>query len=657
MKKSISNLISLLGLGVLAACGAGQSTGPRSMPMGIYEQSETQLDLAVSNKLLGAKPDLRQYTKVELLTEENTKTVMVYGVNFDFTSDDNTLARLLRDNLDMKKVVIHVDSLKVSHPLKLAGGVVEIIAGRLEFAGNGAIDVSGRDASEKGQDGGAAGVILLDVEQLMDVSLSPQKRFILNGGHGAGPMPGIVGQDGQSVTPLHDNVVYQEIQQQHCKTPAPTGTGGHFSSQFATAPQLKNSRAICHWTVQGRRGSRSCPSNGGDATAPGRAGLGGSRGQLISVQAKTTLLTAMIADRPGTKASDSPTYSGGQAGLPRLAVFETILNHANGSVEVQRSHCSETQPGQAKGPPQSLEGSVNSMPPSVAFSSSLKMLALQLAYASDLNAKGFLYEAQEEFLKVKKSSDKISETFKKDVYFADILKQQTLIQSGLNSLAIHKMPLKTTWRDYKNLTRSYLAIPNLDQSEMSEIMVVLLNAKEDETDDIPQHLQPFAASLNTFALEMDERLMNDETRSQEDFESMMVSQSQRRDFLLAQLMLHTDSQSIARMNSRERKVLVSTLRLYQKINDTQLVLWHQSFLDIVSAQLYAQNVLYREVLYSIGALSNEALNSNISLASDWLSNFDLKLLQVKQSLPASQEREEQVVSSLLAAPMEVEFQL
>lgn len=658
MKKILSHLVHILLLAAVTACGAGQSTGPRpSMPLSGIERPAAAPKMAATLQFSGAKPELRDYTKLEVLSEQTGKTVLVYGVNFEYISGNNILTTALREHQDVSKLIIQVDSLKIAHPLMIAGGVVEIVARRLEFAADGAIDVSGKDGLIAGEDGQSGGIILLDVGNLVDQSIKPQKRFILNGGRGAEALAGSNGKDGMSVKPLHGNVVYQETRQQKCETPAPTGVSGQWASHFMSNPHFKNSGSKCRWIVQSKKGSKLCPRHGSDAVGAGRPGSGGSKGQLISLQTKTTLLSAMVVDNMGLNAKKPATYLGGKAGLPRRAVFETVLKHANGSVRVQKSTCDETRPGLAKGPEGLLEEvpAVKKIAP--AFSSKVKMMSLQLQFATDLQAKGYIDQAQTLLMKLQKTAERSNEKLNHEVYLATLIKERILVQVALGNLLTDKLPLKTEWRDYKNLALSYLSASPTEQQALSEVMAELLNEAEIVNAQVPESMQLFAAGLNALAIELSERLLADKSQHAEDFEAMMVAHSQRSEFLWQQLKLHGDSQSIAQMRMTERQGLVSILRLCLKVNDAQMTLWYLGFQNDEGTYRHIQNALYQELLYSMRALAREAIKSEIVLASDWLGAFDLKLQQVKQSSSQLFHNDGQALNLLLAAPMEVEFQL
>ena len=283
----------------------------------------------------GELPNANDYVVVgeEVLNENfffntrnrETRRVEISGKHVDLIPGDEN--NLFADytyveggvaNADIQELFIYAETVVIGGELRLPGTDVTIYAKELIFQDSdehiAKINTTplayGKAAAQfqNGQRGEDAGNVTLHVHsvQLPDDGVeNPVKRFVLRGGDGQAAGEGRRGANGQSRTiPQPQDV------------PNPINAVGILKvlGEYPTATyiQLDNAFRVPVEQV----GSRSFPTDGGNAVPGGRPGDGGTGGRLKSSLLQVGMLTDVSGGAAGSPAT---SLKGGRAGTPRTA--------------------------------------------------------------------------------------------------------------------------------------------------------------------------------------------------------------------------------------------------------------------------------------------------------------------------------------------------
>ena len=320
---------------ILASCGGSHSTGP-SRPLPNPNHPAQDLDSKIENlpeiqELRGLKSSERKLFEYELYKlNDGTKGLAIVGSELVLGEENLKLLNLI-EGADIKELLIHVDELRVTAPIRLPSAKIELVGEKLTFENEGSFDVSGADGEQLGSDGADAGEIILEYEEIKDLSFESRKRLFLSGGRGAKARPGQNGSNGKSVGSIGGDVVFRVTQRQKCIRNH-LGAGRGFKEMD------------CHYEVT-REGGQECPQNGTNAISASAPGRGGRRGSLLGKNTFTSAVIAMTQAFDGENGATSASYSGGIGGSPRRAVFEFVDIKSNGARSSRREACATTVDG------------------------------------------------------------------------------------------------------------------------------------------------------------------------------------------------------------------------------------------------------------------------------------------------------------------------
>ncbi len=294
-------LIALILATTLASCGGkNQTGGQRATPTPQQTQDEREaLDSAIENsrisrELLGAKASERHSFEMDIIEKKDGLTIYIYGREFEVDKAFSQKVQELSSTGHIE-LYIHVDNLKVSSPIKVPQGLIEIVGEEIVFKEGAYFDVSG----EEGQDGGE---IYYDFSELKEIGI-PSIRFILNGGNGVPSTGGSNGVSGKSVSVLRGNIVFSKYDEHICPS------------------NIDNYEVECAMRVR-TSGHAICPTSGTDAVSPTRPGRGGRRGSFLSPVSLTAQIVSSIQAKQGVDAPKTKAFFGGKAGQPNTARFE-----------------------------------------------------------------------------------------------------------------------------------------------------------------------------------------------------------------------------------------------------------------------------------------------------------------------------------------------
>lgn len=254
-------------------------------------------------------------------------------------------------NGDVASVKIYGETVVVRSPLLLPGATVEIWARELRFedppntaaANRARIDISPLDfdssqipaATKDGGAGTDSGNITLYVQKFTsvpDTSTTPGlKRFFLNGGKGQKAGPGINGSAGNDLRYLIAPNPFPGGSRSFCDTSilgicvsTTTCNWNAFGTNNTIYIDLQ-----CfdhHYDLSGQPGVY--PTNGTNATAPGRPGPGGNGGTLtVNLDASQQVdLSPYVVQNGGASGDLAAPAIGGAAGLPNFSQRQHIGN-------------------------------------------------------------------------------------------------------------------------------------------------------------------------------------------------------------------------------------------------------------------------------------------------------------------------------------------
>ncbi|PIK14883.1 hypothetical protein [Halobacteriovorax sp. JY17] len=343
---------------------------------------------------------VKEETKLNNLTHsKGLKEILIKGKNLIFSPGNSQgLYEQLNNMTDIVKVTIEAETVDILESMKIPNASLHISSKELNFLNHASIDLTPLGFSQRathpsnGEVGRDAGEIILAIKKL---NFDPQRKsalFILNGGKGQAGSSGIKGANGSRMRDLGGGVVFKREEIESCEV-----------IDNPRFDRVKvNKRLHCSTTIR-TEGTNSRPTNGGNAVAGSRPGLGGKGGEFISY---IDIPRSLVLLQGGKSGQSAGTIRGGNAGSPTISFHQDIFVNRNGHRVVRSSVRGVSSKGADVISPSALKESGEDgffdISPLIKNWEGLGYLEKELLYANDLYINNHIERAKESFAKVDK---------------------------------------------------------------------------------------------------------------------------------------------------------------------------------------------------------------------------------------------------------------